>query len=397
MNCPHIPELKYSEFGTRLKDAIGGKRYPLSGSIEITNRCNLRCQHCFIQCDRATWENDPELTTAELCGILDQIADAGTLWLLITGGEPLMRPDFTEIYLHAKRRGFLITLFTNGTLVTDEIADLLAAYPPFAVEVSLYGRTAEVYERVTTVPGSFERCMAGIRRLHERKLLLRLKTPVMTLNVGELWDIKAYAEELGVPFRFDPMINAGMVGGRDPIALRLSPEEVVALDMADPKRMAEWREFCEKFVGERVPTDDLYVCGAGVRTFHVDAAGRMSVCLLSRRPGYDARVGSFAQGWAEALPRERGRKVSGNYRCNACPLQNLCGQCAAWVDMESGDAEKAVPFLCEVAHLRAEASGLEAEYIQTHSSRAGESGFADWPYPVTVQEGARDVGTQDVH
>lgn len=364
MNCPHIPELKYSEFGTRLKDAIGGKRYPLSGSIEITNRCNLRCQHCFIQCDRASWENDPELTTAELCGILDQIADAGTLWLLITGGEPLMRPDFTEIYLHAKRRGFLITLFTNGTLVTDEIADLLAVYPPFAVEVSLYGRTAEVYERVTTVPGSFERCLAGIRRLHERKLLLRLKTPVMNLNVAELWDIKAYAEELGVPFRFDPMINAGMAGGKEPIALRLSPEEVVALDMADPERMEEWREFCEKYVGERVLTDDLYVCGAGLRSFHINAAGRMNICLLSRRPAYDLRPGSFAEGWAVALPRERERRVSADYQCNSCELQSLCGQCPAWAEMEGEVAEQVVLHLCELARLRARIIGISEAIVE---------------------------------
>jgi len=379
VNCPHIPELKYSEFGTRLKEAVGGGRYPLSGSIEVTNRCNLRCQHCFIQCDRQAWEHEPDLTTAEWCDILDQMAKAGTLWLLITGGEPLMRPDFAEIYMHAKRLGFLVTLFTNGTLVTDEVADLLEAYPPFAVEVSLYGRTQEVYERVTTVPGSFARCMAGIQRLHQRRLLLRLKTPVMTLNVDELWDIKAYAEELGTPFRFDPMINAGLAGGKEPLALRLSPEEVVALDLADPERMSEWREFCSRFVGERIPTDDLYVCGAGLRTFHIDAAGRMNVCLLSRRPQYSVRAGSFREGWEQALPNERKRQVSAAYGCNRCRLQALCGQCVAWAEMECGQAEQAVPYLCAVAHERAKAIGRPTTIVADTSIQ--------W-YPVRTHVGA---------
>ncbi len=358
MNCPHIPELKYSEFGIRLKEAIAGRRYPLSGSIEITNRCNLRCQHCFIQCDRASWEDDIELTTAELCGILDQIAEAGCLWLLITGGEPLMRSDFSEIYLHAKRRGFLITLFTNATLLTDEFADLLAAYPPFAVEVSLYGRTAEVYERVTQIPGAYERCMAGIARLHRRQILMRLKTPVMTLNVDELWDIKAYAESLGARFRFDPLINAGVAGGQAPVELRLPAEQVVELDEADPERMAEWRDFCDRHIGERPVSDDLYTCGAGLKSFHVDAAGRLNICLLSRQPGYDLRAGSFAEGWAVALPEERQRKARPGYSCNVCPLQALCGQCPGWAEMEYGEPDRAVPYLCQVAQLRARALGL---------------------------------------
>jgi len=359
MNCPHIPELRYSEFGARLKESISGGRYPLSASIEITNRCNLQCRHCFIQCDRATWVDDAELSTAEICSILDQIAEMGTLWLLLTGGEPLVRPDFAEIYMHAKRRGFLITLFTNATLLTDEIADMLATYPPFAVEVSLYGRTAEVYERVTGVPSSFERCMAGIWRLADRKLLLRLKTPVMTLNVEEIWDIKAYAESLGAPFRFDPMINAGMAGGGGPVAYRLSTEQIVALDMADAQRMEEWREFCDRSVGPRIATDLLYACGAGIRAFHIDADGRMNVCLLARQPRFSVLRGKVREGWLEALPRERERRARTSSPCSTCALRNLCGNCSAWAEMESLEPDAPVAFLCDLAHARARVFGRE--------------------------------------
>jgi radical SAM protein with 4Fe4S-binding SPASM domain len=361
MSCPHIPELSYSEFGRGLLARLGGRRYPLAGSIELTMRCNLRCAHCYVQCDADAWASEPELTTAEVCGILDQLAEAGCLWLLLTGGEPLTRPDFAEIYLHAKRRGFLLTLFTNGTLVTDEIAALLAAYPPHAVEVSLYGRTAAVYERVTGAPGSFARCMAGIARLAQLPAILRLKTPVMTLNAEELWDVKAYAESLGAPFRFDPMINAGLSGGREPLPLRLTPEEIVALELQDEPRMQEWRRFCERFVGVKPEANALYVCGAGWRSFHIDAMGRLGLCILARRPHYDLRRGSFAEGWEAALPQERARRPERHYDCLDCSLLSLCGQCPGWAEMESGCAEEPVSFLCAVAHARAQALGISLE------------------------------------
>ena len=118
--------------------------------------------------------------------MIDEIAAAGCLWLLYTGGEVFLRPDFLDIYTRAKGQGLLITLFTNATLITPEIADVLAARPPFSIEVTVYGRSREVYERVTRVPGSYDRCLKGIERLRERGLPLKLKTMALTLNRHEL-------------------------------------------------------------------------------------------------------------------------------------------------------------------------------------------------------------------
>lgn len=361
MNCPHIPELKYSAFGQRLKARIGERRVPLSASLELTFRCNLRCQHCYIQCDRASWENDPELTTDQWRDILDQLAEAGVLWLLLTGGEPLLRPDFAEIYMHAKRKGMLITVFTNGTTVTEEVADLLAAYPPFAVEVSLYGRTAPVYESVTGVPGSFERCMAGIARLAARPLLLRLKTPLMTLNRDELWEIKAFADELGVDFRFDPLLNAGLAGGSEPTALRLSPEEVVAYQLAEDKGRKSLCEFYERQASIQFDRSRLYTCGAGLRSVHVDPAGRLSICMMARHPSYDLLRGSFREAWDEFIPAVRRAAMPADAPCRDCELRAFCDNCPAYAWMETGDPCGAVPFLCEVARLRTAAIERLAE------------------------------------
>ncbi len=108
------------------------------------------------------------------------------MWLLFTGGEIFARKDFLDIYTHAKKRGLLITLFTNGTQITPAIADYLADWRPFAIEITLYGRTRETYERLTRVPGSFDRCMRGIRLLKERGLPLKLKTVAVTINRHEM-------------------------------------------------------------------------------------------------------------------------------------------------------------------------------------------------------------------
>src|SRR4029077_13124080 len=153
----------------------------------------LVCAHCYNNLPMGDRQAQiAELSTDEHRRILDEMAAAGSLWLLYTGGEIFARKDFLEIYTHAKRNGFIVTLFTNGTLITEKVADYLTEYRPFAVEITLYGRTRETYERLTGVPGSFDQCMRGIALVLERGLPLTLKTVAVTLNKHEVWDMQAF-------------------------------------------------------------------------------------------------------------------------------------------------------------------------------------------------------------
>ena len=170
--------------------------------------------------------------------------------------------------------------------------------------------------------------------------------------------MEAYARGLGVEFRYDPTLNVRLDGGRQPAQLRLTPQEVVALDLADERRMQAWGEFCEKYLGPPARPDDLYQCGAGSGTFHVDPYGRLSACMMARQPGYDLRQGTFREGWREFLPRVRAQQRTVETACQRCELVTLCGQCPGWGQMEAGDQEAPVAYLCEVAHRRAEALGL---------------------------------------
>jgi radical SAM protein with 4Fe4S-binding SPASM domain len=355
MECPHIPKIGYGEFGKRLREKIEAKRVPLGGSLELTFRCNLRCVHCYIGDARAGNPEKEELSCGEIRDLLDQIVDEGCLWLLLTGGEPLLRPDFLEIYTYAKQKGLLISLFTNGTLVTPQIADYLQDWRPFLVEISLYGRTRETYESITGVTGSYERCMRGIDLLLDRDVPLRLKSMALTPNKHEILAMKEYAKGLGVSFRFDPMVNAGLDGAREPTNLRLSPEEVLELDLADPERADEWRRFCDRALRLAPDPERIYICTAGMRSFHIDPHGLLSMCLLSRARSYDLRRGSFHEAWHDFLPEVRDEAVSDTYACNQCELISLCGQCPGWAQLEHGDQEARVDFLCQIAHLRAQA------------------------------------------
>lgn len=360
MECLHIPTASYGAFSRRLHDRVAGRRIPITGSIEVTERCNLRCAHCYI--NRPVGDNyakKSELSRQKLNNIIDQIVDEGCLWLLLTGGEPFIRPDFPDIYKYAKKKGLLVTLFTNGTTITPLIADDLVRWRPFCIEITLYGRTKEVYERVTGVPGSYERCIRGIELLLERKLPLKLKSMIMTLNVHEVWDMKAYAESLGVDFRFDPVLNMRIDGEQQPAQYRISAEEVVSLDLADDQRMKEWREFNEKFSGSFLQSDYLYQCGAGMNTFHIDCLGRLSACVMSRDPAYDLQNGTFLKGWNDLFPQVLTQKWSRETPCKSCELIALCGQCPGWAMAEHNDCERPVEYLCNIAHLRAEAFGIK--------------------------------------
>jgi radical SAM protein with 4Fe4S-binding SPASM domain len=353
----------YAEFSAALHESVNPLRVPVNGTIELTDRCPLDCAHCYNNLpmdDRDARRR--ELSTEEHKRLLDELAELGCLWLLFSGGEIFARHDFLEIYTYAKRKGFLITLFTNGTMISERIADYLVEYPPFDIEITLYGATKPTYEALTGVPGSYEKCFRGIKLLLDRNLPLKLKTVAVSINVHELGMMKTIADELGVEFKFDPMINPRIDCSSSPLAVRLSPAEIVALDLDDPQRVAEWRRLAMEFAPAPPKSDEpaqVYSCGGGVNSFAIDPYGNMTICVLSHMDTYNVRDGSVREGWEQFLLHVRRKTATRVTKCTACSLRSMCGSCAANAELEAGDPEAPVDFLCQTAHLRAEAFGVE--------------------------------------
>src|ERR1044071_7390254 len=136
-----IETLDYGAFSLTVHQEVNGRRIPVNGTIELTHRCPLECVHCYNNLPMSDGgARRRELTTAEHCRILDELAEVGCLWLLLTRREALAPPDFFESDRQAMATGMLVRVVTNGTRITERVADAFAGPPPFAIEITLYGR-----------------------------------------------------------------------------------------------------------------------------------------------------------------------------------------------------------------------------------------------------------------
>ncbi len=352
MNCGIDQSWDYDAFEAQLTQKAAQQRIPIKGSLELTFRCNLRCQHCYVAHAHRGLPGQLELSTPEIHNLLDQVTDAGCLWFLLTGGEPLLRKDFDEIYLYARRKGLLLYLFTNGTLLDPRRADLLAEWRPFCVEITLYGYTQQTYERITGVPGSHARCMRAIELLLERKVPLRLKTVLMTLNQPELGQMQAFSKSLGVNFYYNGQVHMGLDRQSGPAALRIPPGQLVQMEWEDPAQRSAWGEIYGASTQSASP--GVYRCNAGLDSFHIDPYGQLSLCMLDRSQQFDLRRGSFRDGWRDFLAAARAPEYSEHHQCTSCSLRSVCSHCPGWAWLEQGDPESRVEYICDLTHQRAE-------------------------------------------
>jgi len=390
-----VEQLTYGAFSADVHQRHTGERVPLNVSIEVTRRCPLECLHCYNNLPMGDLDaKRREMTKEEHFRVLDELVEMGCFWILYTGGEIFARKDFLEIYTYAKQKGFLLTLFTNGTIITPEIADYLKEWPPFAIEITLYGRTRETYEGLTAIPGSYDRCLRGIGLLKERGLPVKLKTVATSINKHEVMAMRRFAEEeLGVEFKIDGQINPRIDCSQSPLAVRLTPEEVVALDMAAPKGRSEYLRLAKRDL-EHPPnlaqSNTVYFCGGGMNSFAINAYGEMGICVISQQDTYSVRDHGVRKVWEESLLQLRTRKRTRLTKCVNCQIQSLCAMCPANGEMENGDKESPVSFLCHVAHLRAAAIGSE---IPAH----GECEFcAAGSQHKALMESARRINSKEV-
>ena len=294
-----------------------------------------------------------ELDTRTWLRLIDDIAAAGCINLVFTGGEPLLRPDFAEIYTHAQRSGLRVTLFTNATLVSEGVVALLSDVPPAQVEVSIYGATERTYEMMTGIDGSFSRCLAGIGRLSRARLPLAIKTVLTTLNLCEFEGMERLAADHGARWRFDPAIFPRLDGDRSPLAYRVSPTEAARRDIPNRERAGLWRD-CYEHGAALSPSRNLYSCGAGVTNFHVDPRGTLLPCLMSRRPAADLQERRFSEAWREIVDGIGRMTVGADYRCNACDKRNICSLCPPFHELECGPGGEPSSYLCELGDKRRE-------------------------------------------
>ena len=275
----------------RLKQIALERAQPLSASLELTYRCNWRCVFCY----NPRHHDLRGLKAARWLGVLDELRALGTLYVALTGGEPLTHPEFLTIARGVRERALALRILTNGALVTESLAAEIATLRPMAVELSLHGARALTHDRATATPGSFDSMLRGLDRLLSQGVAVVLKTPLTRLNEDEMDGVRRIADERGVPLRLDPVLTPRDDGDPGPLAYRASPAAVDAMFRA---------------LGEhgQIPHDERVKggtnCGLGRTTLAIDPEGNVFPCLQWRRaPLGNVREASLVTIWTESAER----------------------------------------------------------------------------------------------
>ena len=366
MSLSFVSRVSLPQFS--LWDKIKNKRRLVSFDLEITARCNNNCRHCYINLPaRDTRAKEKELSLDEIKNIADQAVSLGALWCLITGGEPLLREDFFDIYLYLKKKGLLVSVFTNAALITEKHIKFFKRYPPRDIEVTVYGATKETHEKVTRNPGSFDAFINGLDLLLKNKIKVRLKAMALRSNLHELTAISQFCRQRTKDyFRFDPFLHFrfdGDAGRNEEIrSERLLPEEIVTIEKNDPERFRALEKSCDKLINAdfaHINCDHLFHCGAGNGSFTVSYDGFFRLCSSLWHPDcvYDLKKGALLEAWRDFVLQVRDKRSKREdflKKCRVCPIINLCIWCPAHSHLETGELDKPVDYFCEVAHARAE-------------------------------------------
>ena len=345
-------------------------RLPLEGNIDLTYRCNNNCRHCWLSLPANAPEKKNELTFDEIRRIVDEARAMGCRRWSICGGEPLLRPDFPEIFDYLTRKAVSYSINTNGTLITPEIARLLTRKG--TKMIALYGATAEVYDHVTRNPGGFEKVMRGFEYLKEADAGFLVQLIPMRANYHQWEDMIALAKSLSKHWRCGaPWLYLSGDGSeqrnKEIQAQRLSPADVMNLDKPDPtysERAAELEKRVREREGENQidatcgahdeGDDRLFAqCIAVRRNFHIDPYGRMSWCSFIKDNAlrFDLRRGTFAEAWEKFIPSCANKVHGGDEwraNCAFCESRNDCQWCAVYAYLETGRYSAPIPHLCAV-------------------------------------------------
>ena len=343
----------------RLMAMAEAKHIPLTGSMEILPLCNMNCDMCYVRLSRAEMERQGRMRSgAEWLALGRQMAQAGTLFLLLTGGEPLMHPDFKEIYLGLKRMGLILTINTNATLIDEEWADFFGKNKPRRINITLYGGDADAYERLCHFPAGFDRVTRAVRLLRDRGVDVKLSSSITPANANDIPRMMECAAALDVPMRMDTyMMPAGRERDRAfDQQSRLSPE-AAARARVQALRMEMGEELFAQYRSQSLARVDGFVprephpcpvsCHAGQCSFTVNWQGQLRPCVVLTEPAVDVFETGFAEGWAQVS--EGFRAVHYCADCSSCRLRPLCRVCTAATKLETGDYMKKPEYLCRYA------------------------------------------------
>lgn len=344
--------LKLLNFNESKRKQWMEERKPFSVLFELTPRCNFNCIHCYLQNSHSF----PQLSLDEIKKIIDILYDKSILFLTLTGGEILTRSDFLDIYMYAKRKGFLVELFTNGYLFTDEIIQVLQEYPPLLVDITLYGGTDETYYKVTGVKGALTKVKENCKKLKSANVRFTLKSPIISTTFNEINDMKKIADELGVTFVHTFDIIPTIDKSEDPRTLQLPLSVILKNEFDNHFKQIEKGERKKgqinyNEIAELAENDCVYACNVALNSFVIDYNGKMCPCMKLRHKGVMLTDTNYSDIW-DSFKIYSSFKATENYKCKKCASRYYCDICPAEMDFLYDDMEYRPDFVCVPAKIR---------------------------------------------
>ncbi len=327
---------------------------PVGGSFELTSRCNLQCRMCYIRHEATdAAARAQELSAQEWLRLAHDATSAGMVFLLLTGGEVLLRPDFPDIYEPLTELGLNLTLFTNGTLVTPALARLLGRRPPNRTEVTLYGASPETYGAVTGHPEAFAQALAGLDRLRDAGLTLAVKATITRRNAHDLEAIRELAHARDLPLKSGWLLTCRPDGAPSAVYEdRLQPDEVIALEQTDAETRERWAGVDP--ARERPAATGMGMfCMAGRSSFTIGPSGLMNPCMDLTQPSSRPLQVGFAAAWEQL--RQFVGTVPPTPECDTCDVWAYCNACPAHQKLETGSYATPDRYRCDIARLRRQA------------------------------------------
>lgn len=346
------------------------KRIPVNGTFELTVRCNLHCKMCLFRHDDSENEEimQNELSAAQWIDMARQAAEAGTLTLLITGGEPMLRPDFCEIWEGIYKQGFLITLYTNATLVTDQIIETLRKFPPHSIGITIYGSEADIYKKVTGSSKAFYQMIHGTQKLLTLPSKIQFRSTIIQDNFGDVRKIEKLISEqfnfhgiVEEPRCIFPAVRGGCSKAK---SVRLAPEDNVKLIFRRGidelrERIGEQSFDKSKLKFKTVPkrkdndADNINLftllgCDAGMKNYTISWDGMLLGCQTLGVFQTNALHDGLLQAWDKfpftvKLPEQ-------NEKCKKCEISRFCESCYASRYAETGELNGLSEYQCKDAH-----------------------------------------------
>lgn len=351
------------------------KHVPANGSMELLPLCNMNCDMCYVRLSREEMEQRGRLRTAdEWLEIGRQMKEAGVLFLLLTGGEPLLFPDFRRLYLELRKMGMILTINTNGTLIDEELAEFFGKNKPRRINITLYGADESTYSNLCHYPGGFEKTIRGIRLLRENGVDVKVGGSLTKANAGDLDRLLDIGEELGVPVRIDTYMMPAVRERSLPYDMqaRLDPEEAAKARVHALKREMGPEVF-RQYAGQSLeraehpaPSEEKpghISCMAGRCSFTINWQGEMRPCVILSEPAVSVfDPGGFEAAWKRIS--EETAEIVLNAKCSVCRVRHLCRTCAAGALLETGDYEGIPDYMCRYAEETLRLLKLEWEKIQ---------------------------------